>query len=74
MKKKRLSLEWALLASAGIFYLFGRFIATEYEAKFLESGLFEEVIPVSKYSLILSAVLLGGFLLSLLVRLFLKKS
>ena len=74
MKRKPFSLEWALLASAGIFFIFGRFIAAEYEAKFQESGVFEEVIPVSKYSVIFSGVLLGGFVISLIARLFWKKS
>ncbi len=74
MKKKRLSLEWALLATAGIFFIFGRFIAPEYEAKLLEFGLYEEVVPVSKYALILSGILLACFVIVGLTRLFRKKA
>ena len=61
MKKRQLSATWGLLASAGIFFIFGRFIAPEYEAKLLEFGVFDEVFPVSKYSLMLSGVLDGNF-------------
>ena len=43
MKKRQLSATWGLLASAGIFFVFGRFIAPEYEAKLLEFGVFDEV-------------------------------
>ena len=43
MKKRQLSVTWGLLASAGIFFIFGRFIAPEYEAKLLEFGVFDEI-------------------------------
>lgn len=69
MKKRQLSVSWGLLASAGIFFILGRFIAPEYEAKLLEFGVFEEVFPVSRYSLILSGVLVGLFVVFLLFRL-----
>ncbi|MDA7868061.1 hypothetical protein N9A62_03585, partial [Akkermansiaceae bacterium] len=59
MKKRQLSVTWGLLASAGIFFILGKFIAPEYETKLLEFGIFEEVFPVSKYSLVLSGVLVG---------------
>ncbi len=69
MKKRQLSAAWGLLASAGIFFILGKFIAPEYEAKLVEFGIFEEVFPVSRYSLILSAVFVGLFVLILLSRL-----
>ena len=62
-----MSVTWGLLASAGIFFIFGRFIAPEYEAKLLEFGVFDEVFPVSTYSLILSGILVI-FLLIRLIR------
>ncbi|MDB2673487.1 hypothetical protein N9Y81_00885 [Akkermansiaceae bacterium] len=69
MKKRQLSAAWGLLASSGILFILGKFIAPEYEAKLVEFGIFEEVFPVSRYSLILSAVLVGLFVLILLFRL-----
>ena len=69
MKKRQLSVTWGLLASAGIFFILGKFIAPEYETKLLEFGIFEEVFPVSKYSLVLSGVLVGLFVIFLLIRL-----
>ena len=69
MKKRQLSAAWGLLASAGIFFILGKFIAPEYEAKLVEFGIFEEVFPVSRYSLILSAVLVALFVLIFLVSL-----
>jgi len=69
MKKRQLSATWGLLASAGIFFIFGRFIAPEYEAKLLEFGVFDEVFPVSKYSLMLSGVLMGILVIFILIRL-----
>ncbi|MEN8679554.1 MAG: hypothetical protein ABF391_05810 [Akkermansiaceae bacterium] len=69
MKKRQLSVTWGLLASAGIFFILGKFIAPEYETKLVEFGIFEEVFPVSKYSLILSGVLVGLFVIFLLIRL-----
>lgn len=72
-EKKRHSVEWTLLMSAGIFFIFGHYIAAEYEAKFLEAGMFEEVYPISKYCVILAGVLLGLFVICLMVRLFRKK-
>ncbi|MEN8784106.1 MAG: hypothetical protein ABF379_07075 [Akkermansiaceae bacterium] len=69
MKKRQLSVSWGLLASAGIFFILGRFIAPEYEAKLVEFGVFEEVFPVSRYSLILSGVLVGLFVVFRLFRL-----
>lgn len=69
MKKRQLSVTWGLLASAGIFFILGKFIAPEYETKLVEFGIFEEVFPVSKYSLILSGILVGLFVIFLLIRL-----
>ncbi|MDA7866146.1 hypothetical protein N9A70_05175 [Akkermansiaceae bacterium] len=69
MKKRQLSVTWGLLASAGIFFILGKFIAPEYETKLVEFGIFEEVFPVSKYSLVLSGVLVGLFVIFLLIRL-----
>ncbi|MDA7895346.1 hypothetical protein N9B30_00650 [Akkermansiaceae bacterium] len=69
MKKRQLSATWGLLASAGIFFIFGRFIAPEYEVKLLEFGVFDEVFPVSKYSLMLSGVLMGILVIFILIRL-----
>jgi hypothetical protein len=69
MKKRQLSAAWGLLASAGIFFIFGRFIAPEYESKLLEFGVFDEVFPVSKYSLMLSGVLVGILVIFILIRL-----
>ena len=69
MKKRQLSVTWGLLASAGIFFILGKFIAPEYEAKLVEFEVFEEVFPVSKYSLILSGVLVGILVVFLLIRL-----
>ena len=68
MKKRQLSVTWGLLASAGIFFILGKFIAPEYETKLVEFGIFEEVFPVSKYSLVLSGVLVGLFVIFLLIR------
>jgi len=68
MKKRQLSVTWGLLASAGIFFILGKFIAPEYETKLVEFGIFEEVFPVSRYSLILSGVLVGLFVIFLLIR------
>lgn len=72
-KKRRLSFDWALLATAAIFFLLGRFIAPHYEKLFMDAGIFDEVFPVSEYSLILAAVLAGGFVLLWVVRLLWKK-
>lgn len=69
MKKRQLSATWGLLASAGIFFIFGRFIAPEYEAKLLEFGVFDKVFPVSKYSLMLSGILMGILVIFILIRL-----
>ncbi|MFT6863628.1 MAG: hypothetical protein ACJAVK_002189 [Akkermansiaceae bacterium] len=74
MKKKHFSLEWTLLATSGIFFILGRFIAPEYEAKLLEIGFYEEVVPVSKYALILSGILLACFVLFRVMRFFRKKA
>jgi hypothetical protein len=68
MKKRQLSVTWGLLPSAGIFFILGKFIAPEYETKLVEFGIFEEVFPVSRYSLILSGVLVGLFVIFLLIR------
>ncbi|MGD1977897.1 MAG: hypothetical protein PVJ98_00770 [Akkermansiaceae bacterium] len=72
-KKKRLSFLWSLLVSSMIFFIFGQFIAPVYEEQILQAGLAEEVVPVSRYSLYLSAALFGGFLLLLVLRLIRKK-
>jgi hypothetical protein len=72
-RKKRLSLDWSLLASAAIFFLLGRFIAPRYEALFRDAGIFEEIVPVSRYALIASGVLAVGFVVVLAVRLFRMK-
>lgn len=71
MKKsqKRFSIDWSLLASAAIFFLLGKFIAPRYESMFRESGIFEEIVPVSKYSLIISGGLAACFLALLVFRL-----
>ncbi len=62
MKSRRYSLDWILLSTAAIAFLFGRFISPRYEELLLESGAVETVTPLSIYSLIFSAVLLLGLL------------
>lgn len=71
-KKKRLSFDWALLATSAIFFLLGRFILPKYERLFVQAGIYDEVYPVSRYCLILSAVLGGCFVLLWVFRLFRK--
>ena len=73
-QRKRLSLDWSLLASAGIFFLLGRFIAPQYEQKFLEAGFIDEIVPVSRYSLILPGVLFALFLVVFIFRFLRPKS
>ena len=46
-----------LFASTGIFFMVGQFIAPRYERMLLESGIVEEVTPISVYCLIASAVI-----------------
>ncbi len=73
-QRKRLSLDWSLLASSGIFFLLGRFIAPQYEQKFLEAGFIDEIFPVSRYSIILSGLLFALFLVVFLFRFIRPKS
>lgn len=72
-ERKRLSIEWSLLASAGIFFIFGKFIANQYEQKLFEAGFIEEIVPVSCYSVVLSGVLFALFLVALIFRFLRKK-
>lgn len=67
-KKKPLSFLWSLLVSSAIFFIFGRFIAPQYEQKLFQAGFIDEIVPVSRYSLILSGVLLALFLVVLVFR------
>jgi len=73
-RKKRLALDWSLLASALIFFLLGKYIAPEYERQFLEGGLIDEAAPVSGHLLLVSKVLLGLFVLLWVFRFLRKKT
>ena len=48
-----------LFASAGIFLMVGKLIARRYEVMLLEAGLVEEVVPISRYCLIVSYFLIA---------------
>ena len=58
MKSRKYSFDWQLLATAGIFFLFGKFISPRYENMLLQSGTVDEVTPISKYCLGVSVFLL----------------
>ena len=47
-----------ILASAGVMFLFGKYIAPRYERMLKESGEVGEITPISKYCLIVSALLI----------------
>jgi len=57
-KKKRFTYDWSLLMSAAICFVFGKFVAPKYEEMLMQIGLEGEVSPYSRYSLILSGILL----------------
>jgi len=59
MKSRKFSIDWMLFASAGIFLMVGKLIARRYEVMLLESGLVEEVVPISRYCLIVSYFLIA---------------
>ena len=67
-RQKRFSLDWSLLAASAIFFLLGNFIAPRYESMFREAGIFEEIVPVSKYAMIIAGVLAACFLILLVIR------
>jgi uncharacterized BrkB/YihY/UPF0761 family membrane protein len=73
-QRRRLSLEWSLLASAGIFFIFGKYIASQYEQKLYEARFIDEIVPVSRYSVIASGVLFILFVLAMIFRFVRKKS
>jgi len=58
MKSRKYSFDWIIIATGGIFFLFGKFISPRYEKMLLSSGAVEEVTPISKYCLFISGVLL----------------
>lgn len=62
MKSRKASIDWMLFATAGIFLMVGKFIAPRYESMLLESGIVEEVTPISTYCMIA-----GGFFALILV-------
>ena len=72
-KKRTLSLSWALLATAGIFYIFGSYVAPAYEKQFVEAGIFEEVFPVSKVAVSFSFFLLFLFIIAVVFRFIRRK-
>jgi hypothetical protein len=58
MKSRKLSFDWMIFASAGVMYLFGKYIAPRYEKMLKESGEVGEITPISTYCLIVSALLI----------------
>ncbi len=58
MKSRKYSLDWILIATAAIAFLFGKFISPRYENMLLQSGAADEVTPISKYCLVISGVLI----------------
>lgn len=73
-KKKRFTYDWSLLMSAAICFVFGKFVAPKYEEMLRQIGLEGEFSPYSKYSLILSGILLVCLFGLWGYRLFSKKS
>ncbi len=57
-----------LLAGAGVAYVFGRFIAPRYEAMLSAASDFEEVTPISTFSLWTAGVLIVALFARLFYR------
>ncbi|MFT6179386.1 MAG: hypothetical protein ACI9NQ_001777 [Paracoccaceae bacterium] len=57
MKSRKYSFDWLFFATSVIFFIFGKFISPRYESMLLTSGVVEEVTPISKYCLVVSALL-----------------